>query len=78
MGDIILPKVGMGVTEVEISHWKVKVGEKVNIGSPLVEIEMEKLSTVLESTRSGAVKEILFKEGEIVSVGSIICIIEED
>ena len=77
MVDIILPKMGMSVTESTISNWKVKVGDKVSIGSPLVEVEMEKVTTVLESTVAGTVKEILAKEGEIVPVGSTICIIEE-
>lgn len=76
MGDIILPKMGMGATEATISNWKIKVGDKVNVGDPLVEIEMEKVSTELESTSSGTVKEILFKEEDIVPIGSVICIIE--
>jgi len=78
MGDIILPKLGMGATEATISQWKVNVGSKVNVGDPIAEIEMEKVTTVLESTISGTVKEILFKEGETVQIGSVICIIGED
>lgn len=78
MADILLPKMGMSVTEATISNWKVKVGDKVNVGDSLVEVEMEKVTTVLESTSSGIVKEILFNEGEDVPVGSTICIIEED
>jgi pyruvate/2-oxoglutarate dehydrogenase complex dihydrolipoamide acyltransferase (E2) component len=78
MGDIILPKLGMGATEATISQWKANVGDKVNVGDPLAEIEMEKVTTVLESTISGTVKEILFEEGEIVQIGSVICVIEED
>lgn len=78
MGDIILPKLGMGATEATISQWKVIVGDKVNVGDPIAEIEMEKVTTVLESTISGTVKEILFEEGETVQIGSVICVIGED
>ena len=60
-----------------ISKWKVNVGDKINTGSPLVEIEMEKITNELESTISGTVKEILFNEGDTVPVGSVICVIEE-
>lgn len=78
MVDIILPKMGMSVTEATISQWKVNIGDKVEAGSPLVEVEMEKVNTVLESDVAGTVKEILFKEGEVVPVGSTICVIEQE
>jgi pyruvate/2-oxoglutarate dehydrogenase complex dihydrolipoamide acyltransferase (E2) component len=71
--DVIIPKVGMGITEVEISKWEVKVGNVINKGDPLIEINTEKASTVLDSDFSGEVAEILFKPGDMVEVGSVIC-----
>ena len=71
--DVIIPKVGMGITEVEISKWEVKAGDVINKGDPLVEINTEKASTVLDSDFSGEVAEILFKPGDMVEVGSVIC-----
>ena len=73
MHDVIIPKVGMGITEVEISKWEVKVGDVINKGDPLVEINTEKASTVLDSYFSGEVAEILFKPGDMVEVGTVIC-----
>ena len=73
----IIPAVGMGITEVEIISWKVKIGDKVNKGDLIVEIEMEKASAVLEASVTGVVKEILFKEGDIAEVGNVICKINE-
>lgn len=77
MYNFTIPKVGMGITEVEISEWKVKAGDKVNTGDEIVEIETEKASTVLESNVSGTVKEILYKDGDIVEVGKVVCRIKE-
>jgi 2-oxoisovalerate dehydrogenase E2 component (dihydrolipoyl transacylase) len=71
--DVIIPKVGMGITEVEISKWEVKVEDKINEGDPIVEINTEKASTVLDSGFSGEVVEILFKPGDMVEVGTVIC-----
>ncbi len=77
MFDVVIPKVGMSVTEVEITKWKVKEGDKVNKGDEIVEIAMEKANTVLTSEVSGIVDEILFKEGDTVKVGEAICRIKE-
>ena len=77
MFDVVIPKVGMSVTEVEITKWKVKEGDKVNKGDEIVEIAMEKANTVLTSEVSGIVDEILFKEGDTVKVGEVVCRIKE-
>ena len=71
--DIIIPKVGMGITEVEISKWEVKIGDIIDNGDPIVEINTEKVSTVLDSDFSGEVMEILFKPGDMVEVGTVVC-----
>jgi len=78
MYDFTVPKMGMDTTEVEILKWKVEVGYKVKKGDPIVEIEFEKATTEIESDVSGTIEEILFKEGEIVKVGSVICKIKND
>ncbi len=76
MYEVQIPKVGMGITEVEISRWKVKPGDIVKKGDPLVEISTEKASAILDSEHAGTVKELLYSEGDMVEVGTIICILE--
>ena len=78
MYDFVIPQMGMGTTEADIIEWKVKVGDKIKKGDPIVEIESEKVSTILESEKSGVVTEILYKNGETVGVGSIVCKIKEE
>lgn len=78
MHDFVIPKVGMGITEVGIIEWRVGIGDKVKKQDPIVEIETEKAVVVLESDISGSVKEILYQNEDLVDVGSVICRIEED
>jgi pyruvate/2-oxoglutarate dehydrogenase complex dihydrolipoamide acyltransferase (E2) component len=78
MKNVVIPKMGMGTTEVEIMSWKVKVGDRVKEEDPLVEIESEKTSIEIASEVNGVVAEILYKEGEEVPVGSVICRIDVD
>ena len=78
MHELTVPKMGMDTTEVEILKWIVKVGDNVKKGDPIAEIEFEKATTEIESEVSGVIEEILFKEGDIVDVGSVICRIKND
>ena len=73
MFEVIVPKVGMSVTEVEITKWKVKKGDKISKGDEIVEITMEKATTVLTTDVSGVIEEILFNEGDTVEVGNVVC-----
>lgn len=73
MFEVIVPKVGMSVTEVEITKWMVKIGDTVNIGDEIAEVTMEKASTVLTADVAGVIEEIMFNEGDTVQVGNAIC-----
>lgn len=77
MKEFKIPKVGMGITEVEITKWEIEKGDKVEKGQPIVEISTEKASTVLESDVDGIIEKLLFDEGDMVEVGSVICHIEQ-
>lgn len=77
MYDFIIPKVGMGITEVIITEWRVKIGDTVTRGDPIVEIDAEKGNVVLQSEVSGVVAEICCKKDEQVEIGSVICRIRE-
>lgn len=78
MYELTVPKMGMDTTEVEILKWMIKVGDNIKKGDPIAEIEFEKATTEIEAEVSGVVEEILYKEGDIVNVGSVIARIKND
>ncbi len=78
MHELTVPKMGMDTTEVEILKWMIKVGDSIKKGDSVAEIEFEKATTEIESEVSGVVEEILYKEGDIVNVGSVIARIKND
>lgn len=78
MREIRIPKLGMDTTEAEIKTWLVKVGDRVEPGSPLLEVETEKADVVIEAEVAGVVREIRAATGSIVAIGSeVIGLIEE-
>jgi pyruvate/2-oxoglutarate dehydrogenase complex dihydrolipoamide acyltransferase (E2) component len=68
----------MGITEVEIIEWKIAVGDRVQKGDPLIELDVEKTTAILESDAAGVVEEILFHNNDRVEVGLVLCRIREE
>ena len=66
---IILPPMGEGITDARITRWLVKVGDKVEVDQPIVEIATDKVDSEVPSISAGTVKELLFKEGDTPQVG---------
>jgi 2-oxoisovalerate dehydrogenase E2 component (dihydrolipoyl transacylase) len=72
-----LPDVGEGLTEAEVVHWYVSVGQVIGRGDALVEIETAKSLVELPSPFDGEVTEILVAEGETVTVGTVLVRVSE-
>jgi len=64
-----LPDVGEGMAEGEIAEWLVKVGDVVEEGQPIVEIQNDKLLQEVLSPFSGTVTNIFVEPGTVSKVG---------
>ncbi|HEX4452266.1 MAG TPA: dihydrolipoamide acetyltransferase family protein, partial [Kofleriaceae bacterium] len=73
-----LPDIGEGVVEGEIVAWKVKVGDKVKLDQPIVEIMTDKATVEIPSPRAGTIAKINYKDGDICPVGKVLVVIDED
>ena len=72
-----VPKLGQSDSDMQILEVKVKTGDTIKQGDPVVEIETEKASTVLESEIAGVVKDVFFKKDDFVKVGEVLFTVEE-
>ena len=73
---VVLPKWGMGLEEGTIVSWLKSVGDVVEEGEPLVEVETAKATQEVDAPVSGTLTEILVAEGETVAVNTAIAVIE--
>ena len=76
--DFYMPDIGEGVVEGEIVGWKVKVGDKVALDQPIVEVMTDKATVELPSPRAGTISKINYKDGDICPVGKVLVTIEEE
>jgi len=75
--EVKLHDIGEGMTEGEIIHYFVKVGDAVKADQPLVEVQTDKMVAELPSPASGVVKDIVIDKGDTVSVGTTLLVLEE-
>lgn len=66
---------GDWMEEGKVVRWLKHEGASVKQGDPLVEVETDKVNIELEAPCSGVVYEILVREGEVVSVGTVLACI---
>lgn len=74
--DLVMPKMGESITEATILKWHKKVGDKVNMDETVLEIATDKVDSEVPSTGAGTITEILFKENDIIAVGTVIARID--
>ena len=74
--DIKVPSLGESVSEATIAKWYKKPGDAVKADEALVELETDKVTVEVNAPAAGALKEIIAKEGETVSVGALLGKIE--
>ena len=70
--EILMPKLGLTMTEGLIQKWLVQVGDTVTSGQPLLEISSEKLTSEVESPASGVVLDIVHGEGATVKCKEVV------
>ena len=68
--DVVMPQMGVSVSEGTILKWLKQVGDTIAADEPLLEISTDKVDTEVPSPGSGVVREILVQEGETVDVGT--------
>lgn len=73
---VVLPKWGMGIEEGTVMRWLKSIGERVEKGEPIVEIETAKATQQVEAPASGTLVKILLSEGQSAAVNSEIALIE--
>ena len=73
--DVVMPQMGVSVSEGTITKWLKQEGEQIAADEPLLEISTDKVDTEVPSPGEGVVQQILVQEGETVEVGTKLAVI---
>ena len=75
---VTMPQLGETVVEGTILKWLKSEGDTIERDEPLFEISTDKVDTEVPSPVAGTLKQIKVQEGETVSVGTELALIEEE
>lgn len=76
MTDVVLPQLGMAMTEADLLEWLVAVGDRVEADQELVVIETAKVNDTIKAPVGGVPAEIVVPAGATVPVGAVLARID--
>ncbi len=78
MIEVTMPMFGEVMEEGTIASWKKQVGDRVEKGETLAEIEMDKAVMSLEAVDSGVLVEIRVPEGQAAPVNAVLAVMKRE
>ena len=73
--EVLMPKWGLTMKTGKVARWLVAEGGAIETGQPLLEVETDKITNVVESPATGLLLRIVAQQGEVVPVMQVIGII---
>lgn len=70
--DLIMPKLGESIMEATILKWHKKPGDSIQEDETVLDIATDKVDSEVPSTTAGVLEEVLFKENDVVPIGTVI------
>lgn len=77
MTDVVMPQMGLSMTEGAVTSWVKQIGEHVEKGEILFTVQTDKVEIEIESASTGYLKETLVELGQTVAVGTVIARLSE-
>ena len=76
--EVTMPNLGYDMEEGKIASWLKSVGDQVERGEPIAEIETDKTTVEMESLASGTLIEIVCPAGAEAPIGAVIAYLESE
>jgi len=76
--NIEMPKLSDTMSEGTLIKWHKQVGDSVEIGDIIAEVETDKATMEMEAFDEGTITEILIKEGEKAPIGGVLAVLDGD
>ena len=74
--EVTVPVLGESITEATIGQWLKKPGEAVALDEPIASLETDKVAVEVPAPVAGVMGQYVAQEGDTVSVGAVIALIE--
>ena len=75
---IVMPKWGLSMSEGKVTGWLMKPGAKVKVGDELLEVETEKIASVVEAGDQGTLRRIIGEPQTVYPVKALLGVLADD
>lgn len=75
---VVMPKLGLTMTEGLLAEWRVAVGDRVSAGEILFIVETDKIANEVEAAEAGIVTALHAAAGDVLPVGTLLATIAAD
>ncbi len=75
---ILVPVLGESITEATVAKWLKNKGDDIKTDEPIVELETDKVNLEVPSAVNGILTQINAKDGDVVKVGAVLGLIDEN
>lgn len=75
--NILLPQLALTMESVEVIGWLVKVGDRLNAGQPILEVESQKSVLEVPCPEPGYMRKFCVNKGETIGEKALLCIVTD-
>ncbi|HPO19384.1 MAG TPA: acetoin dehydrogenase dihydrolipoyllysine-residue acetyltransferase subunit, partial [Rubrivivax sp.] len=74
---LVMPKWGLEMRQGTVSGWLVDEGTRIAVGTPVVDVETDKISNAVEAPDAGLLRRKVAKDGEVLPVKGLLAVLAE-
>ena len=74
---IVMPKWGLEMREGTVQDWLVREGERIEVGTALLDVDTDKISNAVEAPDAGLLRRIVAQSGETLPVKALLGVLAE-
>ncbi|MFC5428843.1 acetoin dehydrogenase dihydrolipoyllysine-residue acetyltransferase subunit [Paraburkholderia denitrificans] len=74
---IVMPKWGLEMREGTVQDWLVREGERIEVGTALLDVDTDKISNSVEAPDAGLLRRIVAQSGETLPVKALLGVLAE-
>ncbi|EGU59508.1 acetoin dehydrogenase E2 subunit dihydrolipoyllysine-residue acetyltransferase [Vibrio nigripulchritudo ATCC 27043] len=75
---IVMPKWGLSMTEGTLNEWLVEVGDNIEVGQAIMDVETDKIASMVEAPDAGLLRRKVAEEGELYDVKALLGVLADD
>ena len=69
---IIMPKWGLSMKEGKVTSWLVEEGADISVGTPILEVETDKIANAVEAPDPGTLRRKVAQDGDTLPVKALL------